>query len=138
MTISYAVNYLAVIVAAIAGFIVGWLWWGPLFGKTWVRLSGMSKNDIDKAKKKGMAGPMIIALIAQLIMAWVLAALIITLGEVGYVATSMLAFWLWLGFVATIGVGMVLWQGKPWGLFWVNNLGWLVSLLVMAIVISLF
>lgn len=28
-------NYLAIILAALCAFLVGWLWYGPLFGKAW-------------------------------------------------------------------------------------------------------
>lgn len=34
------VNWLAVIVAAAASFVIGSLWYGPLFGKTWMRAAG--------------------------------------------------------------------------------------------------
>src|SRR2546430_3690237 len=36
------VNYLAVLVAAVAVFVLGWLWYSPLlFYKPWMRLRGM-------------------------------------------------------------------------------------------------
>jgi len=34
------VNYLAVFIATIASFVFGWLWYGPLFGKAWMRMMG--------------------------------------------------------------------------------------------------
>jgi hypothetical protein len=38
------VNWLAVLVAALSGFVIGSLWYGPLFGKVWMRLTGMTKE----------------------------------------------------------------------------------------------
>jgi hypothetical protein len=38
------VNWLSVIVAAGSGFAIGSLWYGPLFGKAWMRLTGMTKE----------------------------------------------------------------------------------------------
>jgi hypothetical protein len=38
------VNWLAVIVAAIAPFIVGSLWYGPLFMKPWSALTGITRG----------------------------------------------------------------------------------------------
>ena len=38
------INYLAVIVAAIVGFSIGSLWYGPLFGKTWNREVGFREE----------------------------------------------------------------------------------------------
>jgi len=126
------VNWLAVLVAAIVAFVVGWLWWGPLFGKQWMKLSGRKPS---KDMKKGMGSKMLIAFVANLIMAWVLAMLISSVAVVGIIEGAILAFHIWLGFVATIGVGLVLWDGKPWGLFWLNTLGWLVALVLMAVVL---
>lgn len=42
-------NLLAILVAAIAGFLVGGLWYGPLFGKAWQRESGLSDDEIKSA-----------------------------------------------------------------------------------------
>jgi len=38
------VNWLAVIVAAIAPFVVGSLWYGPLFMKPWSALTGITRG----------------------------------------------------------------------------------------------
>jgi hypothetical protein len=38
------VNWLSVFVAALSGFVIGGLWYGPLFGKPWMRLTGMTKE----------------------------------------------------------------------------------------------
>jgi hypothetical protein len=40
----HSVNWLAVLVAALAGFIVGSLWYGPLFQKPWMAATGMTKE----------------------------------------------------------------------------------------------
>ena len=39
-----SLNWLAVLVAAASGFVIGGLWYGPLFQKPWMRLSGMTKE----------------------------------------------------------------------------------------------
>lgn len=36
----------ATLVATIAGFIVGALWYGPLFGKSWMAATGLSGEDL--------------------------------------------------------------------------------------------
>jgi hypothetical protein len=38
------VNWLSVFVAALSGFVIGGLWYGPLFQKPWMRASGMTKE----------------------------------------------------------------------------------------------
>ena len=39
------INYLAVVVVTIIAFILGGLWYGPLFGKTWMKESGVKEGD---------------------------------------------------------------------------------------------
>jgi hypothetical protein len=47
------------------------------------------------------------------------------------------AFWFWAGFVAPITLSPVLWEKKPW-MLWVINAGYyLVLMLVMAAILSL-
>jgi Protein of unknown function (DUF1761) len=39
-------NLLAILVAAASGFLIGGLWYGPLFGKVWQREAGVSQEQI--------------------------------------------------------------------------------------------
>jgi hypothetical protein len=39
-----SLNVLAVLVAALAGFVIGGSWYGPVFGKPWMAASGMSRE----------------------------------------------------------------------------------------------
>lgn len=126
-------SYLPIITAAIAGFIASFIWWGPIFGTTWAKLAGMSEKDMKKAKGEGMAKPMIVAIIGNLLMACVLSILLTSTGAANIQEALTLAFLVWLGFVATIGIGAVIWEKKPMALFWINSIGWLITICVMAI-----
>jgi hypothetical protein len=49
------INYLAVLVAALVSMVIGGLWYSPLlFGNIWMKLSGITQKDVEKAKKQGM------------------------------------------------------------------------------------
>ena len=136
---SYSLSWLSVIIATVVAFLVGWLWYGPLFGKLWMKLNKIKQSDIKKAKQKGMAKMMILNLIGTLITAYVLAYLLLAVGASGINDALTLAFWIWLGFLlATTFLGATLWDNQPWGLFLLNGAYWLVVLEIMAIVISLF
>jgi hypothetical protein len=50
--IPHSVNIVAVLVAAFTGFVIGGLWYGPLFRKPWMRLSGMS---FERGKQQNVA-----------------------------------------------------------------------------------
>ena len=113
-------------------FVIGWLWYGPLFGKMWMRLSKISATDVSKAKKKGMTGKLILNFIGTLVTVFVFAKILSSVGAASAVAGAVTGFWIWLGFfAATTLLGDVLWECKPWELFVLNGLYWLVNLLVM-------
>ena len=125
-----AVNYAAVIAATIVSFIIGMIWYGPLFGKSWAKMSG-----VDTKQKKGMAPKMVAMFITVLVMNYVLAAVLKMTGATMISEGLMGAFWLWLGFIATVMVGTVLWEGKPVKLYMIKVLHYLVVLLVASVII---
>jgi hypothetical protein len=43
-----AVSLLATLAATIAGFVLGALWYGPLFGKRWMSAVGLNQEDIQR------------------------------------------------------------------------------------------
>ena len=124
------VNYLSILIASVFSFVVGMLWYSPaLFGNLWTKLS---KVDIKKSKNKSSVGvSMLLGFISTLILASVFQYLIVLLKYSGLAAGATLGFWLWLGFLATSLLGGVLWEGKPWGLYILNSVYWLVNLLVI-------
>jgi len=134
---SVAVNYLAIIVATFASFVIGFLWFGPLFGKVWAKEMGFGKKEMNAAKKKGMGKIMLVNFVGTLVTAYVLAVLIGMLGVSTLIDGVKLGFWIWLGFfaAATLLNGM-LWEGKSFKLYIINAAFWLVSIKVMASIIA--
>lgn len=139
------VNYLAVLASAVLSMVIGSLWYGPLFGKTWIRLMGWSKTEIEKGRKEMNGAKMTkqygIQFIGSLFMAFVLAhALVFAkayLKEEGISAGLQTGFWNWIGFIAPVTLTSVLWEGKPWKLWLINNSYNLVSLCAMGVLLSL-
>ena len=132
-----SVQYLPILVAAVVSFIFGWLWFSKaMFGNAWVKACGMSKSDMEKMKNKGMTKPMIFGFIGQFVMAWVLAVFIYSTGGAGWMYGLKVAFWAWIGFVATVGMSAVLWEGKSSTLFWITCVHWLVALLIQGAIIG--
>lgn len=39
-----SLNWLATVIGGIAYFMIGWLWYGPLFGKAWMKEKGMAEH----------------------------------------------------------------------------------------------
>lgn len=126
------INYLAVVVAALASMVVGSLWYSPaVFGKLWMKLSGKTEKEMEAAKKKGMGKLYALAFLSSLLMAYVLAHFVDYMGAITFTAGMQTGFWLWLGFIATVSFGMVLWDGKDIRLYLLLNGHELLSLLLM-------
>jgi hypothetical protein len=135
MTILASVSWTGVLAATVASIILGFLWYGPLFGKQWMSLMGISEKQAADAKKKGMgAKTWVLMIVNTFVLAWVTAQFI------GVVAASpyLVAFWAWLGFQGTLGVGNVLWENKSWNLFFLNGAHQLITLELIAFVLSFF
>ncbi len=99
----FDINYWAVLVAAIAQFVIGMAWYSPmLFGKTWMKEMGLTDKDMKASKEKGMMKEMVIALISALVMAYVLSHVTWMSGEVlgsaDWIGGLTTGFWMWLGF----------------------------------------
>lgn len=141
-------NYLAIVVAAAASMIIGMLWYGPFFGKQWIALSGMAPEAMAAAKAKGMGIKYAFALLGSLATSYVLAhaVLVVTYlfylaeispAETGITSGLITGFASWLGFIAPVTLGAVLWEGRPWKLWFLNAGYWLVSLLAMGMILAL-
>ena len=140
---SIYVNYIAIVVVAIANMFLGFLWFGPLFGKTWTRLMGWSQTQIEEGKakmKKDGWKTYLLAFLVSLVMACVLGKFLVFLsfylGLTGLAAGLKVGFLSWLGFIAPVTLGSVLWEGKSWRLWFLMNSYYLVALLVMGSILA--
>ena len=113
------INYLGVLVCGIISMVVGFVWYGPLFGKVWMEVMGVDMKTMTPEKmkemQKGMGSSYLATFVLALLTNYVLAVFIIGMPTVSGVMT---AFWIWLGFVMPVVAGSAIWSGKP------KNLGW--------------
>jgi len=135
------INYLAVIGAAIVACVIGFLWYGPLFGKQWMASAGLSPEKLDEMKAKGMGTTYVLMVLSALVMSYVLAHVLVFastyMNVSGITAGLSSGFWNWLGFVAPVSLGAVLWDGKSWTYWFITAGYYLVSLLVMGVILAL-
>jgi hypothetical protein len=136
------VNWLAILVAGVASMVLGFLWYGPLFGKMWATMMGWDKmNPADvEAKKKGASIGYVVSFIGSLVMAYVLSHVIAfseSFGNPAGLSTGLMTgLWMWLGFVAPVTLGSVLWDGKPLKLWFLNNGYNLLHLLILGAILA--
>ncbi len=132
------INFWAVLVAAIAAMVIGSIWWGPLFGKMWMKENGFDHmSDEQKAKaKKSMPAAYIQQLILSFIHAWVLAILINRTNASSIGAAVCLSLLVWVGFAFPEQYGKKLWGNSKWMMIFATLSGSLVTMVVMGLILG--
>jgi uncharacterized protein DUF1761 len=129
-------NHLAVVVAALAVFVLGWLWYSPLlFLKPWMRLRGMDPVAA-MAGAKMPAGKLLVELARCLVLAYVIACFVALLGLGSWMGALRLGLLLWIGFPVVLLTGSVLWENIPSKVAAIHAGDWLVKMLVIPIVVT--
>jgi hypothetical protein len=129
------IHWLGVLVASVAGFLVGGLWYGPLFGKAWQAARGLS----DEALKDGANMPLTFGLtfVLNVVSAFVLDHTLGTYGDPDMSLSLMIAGGIALGFVIpAMGVNY-LFSRMSLKLFLIDAGYWLVIYCLMGAVLNL-
>lgn len=103
-------NYFAVAVTAVAGFLIGWLWYSPvLFAKPWMREMKITEEMMKETAKKGMAAFFIKAFVYTIVSTFALAVLIQSRAPSYGVKGAMIG-----AFVGVLLVGARMLNGGVW------------------------
>ena len=132
-----SINLWAVLVATLSTFLVGWLWYGPLFGKMWMEVVGFSEEDLQEGNMVKIFG---LAFIFEFIMAFNLAMFLT--GSPEAAATMTAGTGAFYGFLA--GFGWVffalavnsLYEKKSCGYIFINGGYWAVSFTIMGAILG--
>lgn len=127
---------LQIIVGAVATFIFGMLWYGPLFGRHWMKMMKVSHDsEIMETKKRGMAGQIIVLFIFLLITAKVVSWLVPALLPLSYYSFLRSVLKIWLGFTFPVMLGAWLWDRKPFKLVLFNAVQAIISFGILSAII---
>lgn len=129
------VNWLAILVAAIAWFIIGALWYGPLFGKAWMASTGIDPRATDE---RPSAVIYVFPLLAYLVATVALAMLAEATGS------STLGHGIILGVVVGVGFGLTLYaveatfgsRPKPGSWFLISGAYQLIGIVVASVIVT--
>ena len=134
-------NIVAILVAVVVNFFIGFIWYTPLFGKVWGKEMGYDANM--KPDPKVMMKGMIFMVIGNFFFAWVLAHNIAAwqfvpgTSEMGPLSNALsAAFFTWLGFYLPGHLGATVWEQKSWKVFLIDTGYSLVSLLVVSLILT--
>jgi hypothetical protein len=132
-----AINWLAVLLATIVCFVLGALWFGPLFGKPWMRSLGIDPAAAQQSAKKGMGRMLSITFILEWIMAMCLAYFIGFIGSETDAVHGMLYGFLtglpWVGFAITVNS---LYESKPMAYIFITGGYWTVAFTLMGLILG--
>jgi len=137
-------NYVAVLIAVVAHFILGFIWYTPLFGKVWAKELGM--NTDQKPPASLMVKGMVMNLIGNFFMVFVFYhniavwmpetwAQLPAEGATPFAYALTASIFTWLGFYVPVDLNSVAWEGKSWKLFFINTSYHLLSLILVSMII---
>lgn len=130
-TLHFGIIALTMVLSVVIGFV----WYGPLFGKPWMKLSGLAMPET-KPSFGMMIKPLALSLVGSFMMSYVLSCSIAFhdayYNVSGYVPGLSIAFLMWLGFIVPVYLSFSGWEGKPWKLFWIHAGYWFVFIMITA------
>lgn len=115
------INYLAVLVCAVAAMGLGAVWYGPLFGKKWMEIVGATAMDEARRKEmqRGAAKLYVVQFLLTLFQVWVLAYYI---GGWTDVSGLEQALWIWAAFIIPVVAGTAMWNNDSAKISWARFL----------------
>lgn len=129
------INWLAVLVAGLAYFFLGALWYSALFGKKWQSYNSALMSDPNA--KKVSTGIMIISFILMLICAFGLSLIVTRLNISGWQVGLKLGILTGVFFGATAISISYVYEKKPFGLHFINGLYTVLGNIIAAIIIAI-
>jgi hypothetical protein len=129
------INWLAVIVSGAAAMVIGFMWYGPLFGKAWMKANKFTEKDMKKMKITPKAA-MCFGTINSFVMAVLLALIFSALKSNSLVDGIIAGLVLWAGIAATTRVNSVIFEQRPLSLYIINAGYDLTTILAMGIILS--
>jgi hypothetical protein len=123
--VHHMLNFWAILVTAIAFWVLGALWFSPLlFAKPWAAIVGRPMGE----KPKGMVHGMISSFIGNLLLSLVMAHFIVWAGATSFGHGAFIGFLCWLGFIAGMLYSHRIYEGRPFAYFAIVAGYWLIGM----------
>jgi Protein of unknown function (DUF1761) len=126
-------NYVAVVVAAVAYWLLGALWFGVLFGKQWMALENMSEAQ---ARSMNPVLPYMISMLLNLLIAYSVAQVCAWRNANTSGRGASVGVLLWIGIVGPITFTTYMYEMRPKTLFAINEFYPLAGLVLMGAILG--
>ena len=115
------INYWAIAACAVPSMVIGFIWYGPLFGKKWAEIIGATAQTAEERKKmQATAGPLYaVQFVLSIFQVWVLAYYIAGWQDAPGVVN---ALWIWAAFVMPVVAGASMWNNDSGKVKWTRFL----------------
>lgn len=125
------IHWFSVVTAAVSSFLVGGIWYGPLFGKTWMAAFGFTQEDLKKRNVPKTFGlSLLLAFIAALTLDMFIGV------QAGLIFGAMAGFMAGIGWVATLLGILYLFEMQSLKAYLVNAGYCIVALTIMGAVLG--
>jgi len=111
-------NYFAVVVAAVAYWFLGFLWYGVLFNKAWMALE---HGTVEQSKSVSPVVPLVVSFLLELLIAYSLAQLCIWRNANTASRGASVGVLVWIGFVGPIALMTYMFEMRPRALYAINE-----------------
>ena len=126
-------NYAAVVVSAVAYWLLGAVWYGFLFSKPWMELEHLTE---EQAKAMNPVLPYIITFALNILIAFVLAQICTWRNANTAARGAAVGILLWIGFIGPVNYTTYMYEMRPMKLFAINEFYSLVGLFVMGLILG--
>ena len=126
------INYSAVLVAALAAFVMSSLYYSPLLiGNLWRVV-----DPVATANATPSTWMVLGEIVRTLVITYVLARLVALMGGKGWKDAVILALWLWFGFSAMMWVGAMMWEKTRWQIAAIHSGDWLLKTILISFILG--
>lgn len=126
-------NYPAVVVAAIAYWVLGAVWYGVVFNKPWMALEHVT---VEQMKGASPVVPYVVSFVLELLIAYSLAQLCIWRNANTSGRGASVGVLVWIGFVGPIAFMTYMFEMRPKELFAINEFYPLAGLVLMGAILG--
>jgi hypothetical protein len=128
------VDWVGIIVATVVAMVIGGLWYGPLFSKAWMGYIGKTQEELRAQGSLGygfaLVGAFILSIVMTYVTQWATAD--------GFGEGALVGIVMWAGFVISTQVTGAVFEGRPFGLIYINSGNSLLTFLVVGGIVAAF
>ncbi|MEM8941863.1 MAG: DUF1761 domain-containing protein [Pseudomonadota bacterium] len=130
---SVPINHLAILVAALSGFVIGAVWYSPLLmGNVWMKAAGLTEEQLATGNKPRI---FITTFAFLLIMSFCL-AMFLAVPEIDAGKGSLYGFLTGFGWIFFAIGTVALFELRPWSYILVNGGYWVITMTVMGAILG--